>query len=158
MVLASRKLALVLLAGFVLLATGCGSNNKGKIEGKWKITGFPEKTTASTKADMTKMSEAGMYIYLEFKADGGLAFGLGTDKPELLQLLKASAPNQKITWDAKYKLSSGDGVEISDMPKDMQAGGGLFGQKDRARVKVKITGDQMALTDEQGVTTLTKIP
>jgi len=34
------RIALALAAGLALFAAGCGgSNNKGKIAGKWKITG-----------------------------------------------------------------------------------------------------------------------
>ncbi|AMV28057.1 hypothetical protein VT84_26870 [Gemmata sp. SH-PL17] len=158
MVSVSRTIGFVLLVGCTMFTTGCGSSNKGKIEGKWKVTAFPEKTSGKNKQDMDEIAKAGMYIYLEFKADGGLTVGLGADKPEMLAIVKAASPNQKITWDAKYKLLSGDGVEVTDMPKDMQSGGGLFGQKDKARVKVNITGDQMSLTDNEGVTKLTKIP
>ena len=58
-----------------------------------------------------------------------------------------------VTWDAKYKLLSGEGVEFHDLPKDLQeqAGGGLFGRnKDRARTKIHIDGDNMTMTDDDG--------
>ncbi len=153
-----RCLALIALFGCSILAAGCGSNNKGKIEAKWKITALPEKIEGKNKNELADMAKMGVYVYMEFKPDGNLTFGVGADKPEMLDLIKAMAPNQKITWDAKYKLLSGDGVEIYDLPKDLQAtGGGLFGNKDRARVSVKITGDEMKMTDDDGTATLTKV-
>lgn len=154
---ASRTLALVALFGLALAAAGCGSNNKGKIEGRWKIVSLPEKVQKG-KNDMAEMAKMGLYVYMEFRPDGTATFGVGADKQEMMDLIKMAAPNQKVTWDAKYKLRSGDGVELYDLPKDIQSGGGgLFGNKDRARVKVKINGNEMKMTDEDGTATLTKI-
>ncbi|MBN9119993.1 MAG: hypothetical protein J0I06_12660 [Planctomycetes bacterium] len=158
MLSASRKVAFVLLAALAITATGCGSNNKGKIEGKWKVVSFPEKTSEKNKNDVAEMGKLGIYVYMEFKPEGAFVFGVGAEKQEMLDMMKALAPNQKTTWDAKYKLLSGDGVEIYDLPKDMQKeGSGLFGNKDRARVKVVINGDEMKMTDDDGTATLTKI-
>src|SRR5689334_6880343 len=111
-----RRIAPVLLVACVGLVAGCGSNNKGKIEGKWKVVSFPEKGGKSTIEDMSKQ---GMYLYLEFKPDGAMTLALGAEKPEMLELIKgfAKAKNQQISWDMKYKLLSGDGVEIYDLPK-----------------------------------------
>jgi hypothetical protein len=109
---------------------------------------------------MAELEKQGVHLYIEFMPDGGVTIGLGADKPEMLEALKAIAKmqNQQISWNMKYKLLLGDAVEIYDMPKDMQTGGGgLFGSKDKARVNVKITGENMALLDEQGTTTLTKM-
>ena len=33
----------------------------------------------------------------------------------------------------------------------------LFGKKDRAKVTIKINGDEMKMTDDEGTATLTKI-
>src|SRR5579883_262017 len=87
MLIASRKYAFILLAGLAFLAVGCSSNNKGKIEGKWKITALPEK--GSGKNDMAEMTKVGIYVYMEFKPDGGLVFGVSSDKPEVLDFMKA---------------------------------------------------------------------
>jgi hypothetical protein len=153
-----RKLAFVLFAGLALVVAGCGSNNKGKIEGRWKVTTFPEKTDAKTKNEMDQLGKMGLYLFLEFKSDGTMSVGLGADKKEVLDVIKAMAPQQKTTWDMKYKLLSGDGVEVYDMPADLQSGGGgLFGKKDRARVSIKINGDDMTLVDDEGTTKLTKV-
>jgi hypothetical protein len=155
MIAAPRKFALVALFALAL-AAGCGSNNKGKIEGKWKIVSLPEKVQ-NGKNEMAEMAKMGVYVYMEFRADGTMAFGVGADKQEMLDMVKMAAPNQKITWDGKYKLLSGDSVELYDLPKDFQGGGGLFGKDDRARVKVLIKGDEMRMTDKDGTATLTKV-
>jgi len=156
MLIASRKYAFILLAGLAFLAVGCSSNNKGKIEGKWKITALPEK--GSGKNDMAEMTKVGIYVYMEFKPDGGLVFGVSSDKPEVLDFMKAAGAKQKFTWDAKYKLLPGDAVEIYDLPKDLQSGEtGLFSKKDRAKVMIKITGTEMKMTDDDGTATLTKM-
>lgn len=153
----SRNIAFVLMIGLAFSATGCGSNNKGKIEGKWKLIESPAETNAKTKSGLERMAKQGVYMYLEFKPDGGLTIGIGADKPEVLEIIKAMAPNKQITWDAKYKLLSGDGIEIYDMPKEMQSQGGPFSRKDRARGIAKITGDEMALSDDEGTTKLTRM-
>ena len=53
----------------------------------------------------------------------------------------------------KYKLLKGDAVEIYDLPKEMQdkEGDGLFGRKkDKAKTNIKISGDNMTMTDDDG--------
>jgi|GEM_PF-2796469 len=132
------------------------SNNKDKIVGKWKITALPEK--AGGKKDLEELTKFGLYVYVEFKADGGLILGIGADKKETLDLIKKGAPDQKLTWDAKYKLLVGDAVEIYDLPKDLQNGnGGLFGKKDRAKMTVKISDTEMKMIDDDGTATLKKL-
>jgi hypothetical protein len=155
-----RPLLLVAVGGLAMLCTACGaSNNKGKIEGKWKITDMPHKDDKSKKEfeDMTKM---GLYVYFDFKPDNALEMGVGADKPEVLEFIKALSKGEPLQWNAKYKLLSGDGVEFYDLPKEMrEKGGGLFGgNKDRARTNIKIEGDKMTMTDADGKTgQLTKI-
>jgi hypothetical protein len=155
---ASRKIALAVLFGFALAAAGCGSNNKGKIEGKWKIVSMPEKAQGG-KNEFAEMAKLGIYVYMEFRPDGTATFGVGADKPEMMDLMAKGAGGKKLSWDLKYKLLSGDGVEFYDLPKDLQTegGGGLFGKKDRARANVKISGDQMKMTDDEGTATLQKM-
>jgi len=146
MALAPRRLAFLALAGLAL-AAGCSSNNKGKIEGKWKVVALPEKAEAKAKEDFEQMAKLGTFAYFEFKADGDVAFGSGK-----------AGETQELGSVGKYKLGSGDTVDISAVPKEMQkGGGGLFGQKDQARINVKITGDDMDLTQEQGTMKLKRI-
>ena len=141
----SRKCAFVLLAAFALAATGCGSsNNKGKIVGKWQITGGP-----GMKGEEMKMMEMMKVTpYLEFKDDGTAAFGINADGM-FKKLLEEKGDALNVSF--KYKLLNGDGVELYDLPKEMQdkKGGGLFGKKDRARANVKIDGDAMSVTDDE---------
>ncbi|HEY1191833.1 MAG TPA: hypothetical protein VGE74_29650 [Gemmata sp.] len=118
----------------------------------------PNNSDTKTKDSFTQMNEAGVFMHLEFKPNGVLTIGIGANKPELLELIKATAPDKKIAWDAKYKLLSGDGVELYDLPKDMQSGGsGLFGKSNRGRVVIKIVGDDMTMTDQQGTGRLTRM-
>lgn len=93
---ASRGFAFVVLAALALAATGCGSNNKGKIEGKWKFVSFPEKTTAKGKDGMAEMGKLGLFLYMDFAPGGAATLGVGAEKPEMLELMKAAAPNQQL--------------------------------------------------------------
>lgn len=126
-------------------ALGCGSNNKGKIEGKWKAVSFEGQGD-----DMKAMEALGMYLYFDFAGDGTLTIGLDTTNQEMKAMLAGGG--KPTSWKCKYKLLSGDDVEIYDLPKEMQSGkgGGLFGGKDKARSKITITGDEMTLKDPDG--------
>ena len=154
MLLAFRRTVLLVLAGLALTAAGCGSNNKGKIEGTWKVTELPASSAGKSKDEYAQMSKMGMYMQMEFKPDGTLTIGLGADKPETLDMVKLFAQGKPTSWDGKYKLLSGDGVELYDLPKEMQekGGEGLFKGKDRAKVAVKIDGDSMTMTGDDGET------
>lgn len=154
MVAVSRKCAFALLAGFALIATGCGgaSNNAGKIVGKWQITGGP-----GMKGDEMKMMEM-MKItpYFEFKADGTAGFGISAADAMFKKMIEEKAGGvTNVTF--KYKLLSGDGVELYDLPKELTekkgGGGGMFGKKDRARANVKIDGDSMSISDDDELKT-----
>jgi hypothetical protein len=147
-----RRTAVLALAGLTLAVAGCGSNNTGKIEGKWKVTDLGSGATAKSKEEYAQMSKMGLHLVMEFKPDGMLTLGVGADKPETLDFVKMLAGGKPTSWDAKYKLLSGDGVELFDLPKEMQEKGaeGVFGKKDRSRVNVKIDGDQMTITGDDG--------
>jgi hypothetical protein len=140
-----RTVAFVLFAGLVLAATGCGaSNNKGKIAGKWQITGGTD-----MKAEDIKMMEALKFTpYIEFREDGTGAFGVTSADPEMLKMLEQGG--EKTAFPFKYKLNSGDEVELFDLPKELaeKKGGSPFGKKDRAKSNVKITGDNMTIVDD----------
>jgi len=83
----SFRRPLVLIVGALALClASCSSNNKGKIEGKWKSTTEIEKIPAGN-------------AFAEFKADGTLTITAGTD----------------VILTAKYKLGTGDFVSLSDV-------------------------------------------
>jgi hypothetical protein len=147
--LSARPLVMIAVCGLAMLCTACGaSNNKGKIEGKWKMVsgpGFDE------QAKMFEMLKA--YFYFDFKPEGTLALGLEMSDPEMKKMFEGKVGAEKTSFTCKYKLLKGDAIEIYDLPKEMQkeGGGGLFGRnKDKARTNVKINGDNMTMTDEDG--------
>jgi hypothetical protein len=107
----SRKCAFVLLAALALAATGCGSNNAGKIEGKWKIVTITRTSDAKAKQVLDGMSALGVYLFMEFKPDGVLEFGIGSDKPGALELVKLMTKGEPLSATGKYKLLKGDGVD-----------------------------------------------
>jgi hypothetical protein len=143
MLSASRKVAFILLAALAIVATGCGSsNNKGKIVGKWKITGG-----GGIKEDQAKMMEAlGVAAYIEFREDGTAAFGMQANNPEFQKALDSK---EKTSASFKYKLLSGDVVEFYDLPKDSgEKSNNPFGSKDREKATIKIDGDNMTISDD----------
>jgi hypothetical protein len=150
----SRLLAFVAVLGLALFASGCGvpSNNKGKIEGKWKVVSFPDKLSAEDKAGFDQMAQEGVYFFMEFTSEGVVTVGF--DGPQkLLDSMKAFTHDKQITWEAKYKLRAGDEVEFYDLPKEMQANGGLLGSK----ATIQIQGTEMKMTDADGTATLQKM-
>jgi hypothetical protein len=142
----ARPFAFVICASFVLFATGCKSNNEGKIVGKWKILSAPG------TEQMLKLAQAdGGYLYFEFKSDGTMLMGFGATDPKVQAKIEEDDEKDSLSW--KYKLLAGAGVEFYDLPAELkeQGGGGLFGRnEDRARTKVKIDGDNMSMTDDDG--------
>lgn len=154
MFLTRRAVPLLMLAGLAMTAAGCGkSNNEGKIVGKWKMVSGP-----GMGEDDKKMMEAfKIYPYMEFSPDGTMSVGVAAADPKMQDAIAMKMDAEKIT--CKYKLLSGDGIEFYDLPKNMQEKGGLFGKnKDRARTKVKIDGDNMTMTDDDGQSgTLTRL-
>lgn len=147
MLIASRKYAFVLLAGLAFVAAGCGSNNKGKIVGKWKITGG-----GGIKDEELKMMETfGVNMILDFRDDGTIAMAVQSNNPDFQKAMEASKDKTSFTF--KYRLGSGDVVELYDLPKELQekdkkGGPGLFGSKDRAKAIIKIEGDNMTISDD----------
>jgi hypothetical protein len=143
-----RSTARLLCVAAVCISTatlGCGSSLKGKIEGKWKVVSVEGE-------DLTKDMPAklDLYLYYDFRPDGVLAMGAGSSDPQaadFIKMMMEKAPS------CKYKILSGDEVEVSDIPKDMhKTPGGPFAGKDRGKAKVTITGDDMTLTPEEGKT------
>jgi hypothetical protein len=138
---ASRNIAFILMIALALTATGCASNNKGKIEGKWQLTSFPG------MEEFEKVSQAtGLIMYFEFEPNGVFALGFECENKAILDAIKAKAGATRFT--AKYKLLSGDGVELYDFSPGPLTDA-FKGQK-RARSNIKITGDTMTMTDPDG--------
>lgn len=135
---APRKFAFLVLAGLALAAAGCGgSNNKGKIVGKWKFVGLGDEKDAKL-ADEDKL-----VLFMEFKDDGTGGFGLEVVDPNLKKMFKANEDGNSAAF--KYKLLKGDEVEFYDLPKQMQGEKSGF-KKDRGKAVIKITGDDMTMT------------
>jgi hypothetical protein len=141
----SSRLFVIVLAGLSVSFAGCSSNNKGKIVGKWKFVSSSDNNKESQK-NIDQMKEMGAYLYFEFKADNTLVVGLDADKPEMIQFIKAMVPNNKVTWTGKYKLQSGNKVEIHDMEPDAKQ----FIKGDKARSEIIIDGDNMTIKDPDG--------
>lgn len=142
----TRPLAFLTACTLALLCTACGSNNKGKIEGKWKFVSLPSQDEKS-KQDLEQLTQLGVYLYLDFKPDGMMTMALGADNPQVLDRMKMGVPNQKISWDARYKLLSGDKVELYDV-KDEELRKAFKGEK--ARSDFMIAGDDMTIKDPDG--------
>lgn len=127
---------------FALLFTGCGSNNTGKIVGKWKAVSFSKKNE-----DMEKMKQMGVAMAFEFKADGtfGMEFAPDDDKPGSAAMAKlASTGLQGKETTGKYTLGMGDRVTFSGA-KDI-----LQGKK--AASDISVNGDNMTWKDGDGST------
>ncbi|MFO0824103.1 MAG: hypothetical protein U0792_13485 [Gemmataceae bacterium] len=151
MVFKTRQFAIVILAGLTLVAAGCGSNNAGKIEGKWKIVSAPGLEDTNKQLEQVKA-----YLYMEFRPDGTMSMGADFEDPAMKEIVEkfAAKSGEKTSFSWKYKLLTGDNVEFYDLPKELQekGTGGLFGGKDKARTSVKIDGDNMTMTDSDGKT------
>ena len=143
MMVSLRRFAPVLLLACVGLIAGCGSNNKGKIEGKWKLESYPG------MEDFEKVSkETGMILYFEFEPNGTFALGFDSENKQILDLIKAKTGSTRFT--AKYKLLMGDGIELYDFSPGPMSDA-FKGQK-IARSNIKINGDKMTMTDPDGKT------
>jgi len=148
----ARRLFTVALAAVALFAAGCSSNNKGKIEGKWKVTAPPDKDAKAAEG-FKELGERGIYMYMEFKPDGTFYLGFGADNPGALAMLKMGMPGGKLEFPAKYRLKSGNKVEIYDLSADAKQ---LMSEKgDVMRSDVIIEGDNMTVKDPDG--TITKL-
>jgi hypothetical protein len=148
MPIAMRALGLIAVCGLALACTACSSNNTGKIEGKWKLVSAPSKDSKG-KDEFDAMNKMGVYLYFEFKSDQSLVIGIGADDPKMLDLIKSTVPGQKVTWMAKYKLMSGDKVEVYDV-KDEEFKKFMKGEKGRS--DITIVGDDMTIKDPDGST------
>jgi hypothetical protein len=140
-----RLLAFAALTAAALGSTGCSSNNKGKIEGRWKFVNVP----GVDQNMVRQLDTMGIYLFIEFDPNGTMTLGAASANKDIQEKLAQSG--EKVTFSCKYKLHSGDDVEFYDLPKELQEkGGGLFGNKDRARTKIKVNGDTLTMTDPDG--------
>ncbi len=142
---AHRLILAVTFCGLALATAGCGSNNTGKIVGKWKFVSG--KGMEAQKATMDTMKA---YLFIDFKPDSTVTIGTESSDPAMQKLMGAAL--EKGSTSAKYSLKAGDKVELYDMPKQSGGGGGFFGGKDRAQTNIKIDGSKMTMTDPDGST------
>jgi hypothetical protein len=152
MPLVPRTLSVALFACLALATAGCGSNNTGKILGKWKLLSAPGLTPEEFKVLETFKA----YPCLDFKQDGSIVAGPEFADPALKEFIAKGLDNQEMSKTGTYKLLSGDNVEITGIA-DVQKAGGLFGSSDSGRVKVTIEGDNMTITAENGTAQLTRV-
>ena len=148
MILARRKVALLVLSGLALAAAGCGkSNNEGKIAGKWKLVSAP----GIDEKEIKLLDGFGMAMVFDFRADGSVTAGMEATDPALRAEVEkaAQAKGEQISTSGRYKLLSGDDVEFSGFTGG-KAGGGLFGKGEKGRAKVQIQGDDMTLVASDG--------
>jgi hypothetical protein len=142
---------LFVVGSIALFCTACGSNNTGKIVGKWKIVS----ATGEGDAGFKQFETLKLALVFEFKEDGtaGVSIESTDEKP------KGGKIESTQFASFKYKLLSGDMVELYDLPKDLQqkGNGGLFGNKDKSREKIKISGDNMTFIEDKTTLNLVRM-
>lgn len=107
-----RSVGVLAMCVLAVSFTGCGSNNKGKIEGKWKKV----VSTTETDADFKSLKDAGVAVVWEFKADGTFSFGFmpDNDKPESKAATdRANANVAGKDVKGNYTLGMGDRVTLT---------------------------------------------
>lgn len=135
MTFASRGFALLVLAGLALAAAGCGSNNKGKIVGKWKATTLPGMSEDDKKA-IKLIGEDNFALIIEF-TDAGKMTGVAN-----VTIFGKTETKEVISAD--YSLGTGDWVFFTNQnppPKD---------GKTKSKDKITINGDTMTIDTEKG--------
>ena len=172
--------ALIAVGGLALIFPAWGSNNRGKIEGRWKLTDPPDpdgslpddspvigflphllppnptrggspRKGSQVREQMRTLEEVGVYFYIEFKPKDTLNLGMGSDRPEIHNVFRnlQAFGGRVASWTARYQLQWGDGVEFFYLPQGVQ-NQGLFGKKERARTQIRIEGDNLLLTNDEG--------
>jgi hypothetical protein len=135
MTFASRGFALIVLAGLALAAAGCGSNNKGKIVGKWKATTLPGMSEDDKKA-IKLIGEDNFALILEFTEAGKMT---GTANITFL----GKTENKEVI-SADYSLGTGDWVFFTNQNPPAKDG------KAKSKDKITINGDTMTIDTEKG--------
>jgi hypothetical protein len=124
---------------------GCGSNNKGAIEGKWKVL-----SASRNPAVLGRMDARQLFFTYTFSDDGTLSIGTESSATPLRQPGPDGEPR---SFSLKYGLKSGSNVEIYDVPQTLRdAYDGLFGFADKEVWQVSISGTEMAITEPDGNT------
>ena len=139
-----RPLALLAVCGLAMLCTACGSSNKDKIVGKWKIESGP-------KMDAAKMAESKMSPYMEFTKDGTFKFGMEIGDAELREKMGKFA--EMFTFTGKYTVN-GDKLEVQ--PADGKDKDGPFKKENPATIKFE-GNDKLILTGADGDMKLTRM-
>lgn len=134
---AVRAFAIAAVASLALCAAGCAaSNNKGRVEGRWKIV-----SEASILRDTFLTFGDDGIVTLERPAEG------------------AGKRSNPIAW--RYKLLAGDAADFYDLPPDATDRAGLFPALNglvRATIRIEsMTGGkyeerEMILTTGEGQT------
>src|SRR5207237_6469997 len=99
--LALRPVALLAVCGVALACTACGSSNKDKIVGKWKVEG-------GSKMDPGKTADK-MFPYMEFAKDG--TFKVGVEVTDPAEKEKVGMFADAFVFTGKYAVS-GDTLEM----------------------------------------------
>ena len=124
---------------------GCGSNNKGVIEGKWKVL-----SASRNPAVQERMAGRQLFFTYTFSGDGTLSIGTESSATPLRQPGPDGEPR---SFTLKYKLKSGSDVEVFDVPQTLRDDyDGLFGFADMEVWRVSISGTEMAITEPDGNT------
>ena len=135
--LALRPVALLAVCGVALACTACGSSNKDKIVGKWKVEGGP-------KMDAEKMSDK-MFPYMEFAKDGTFKVGLEVTDPAVKE--KMGMFGDAFVFTGKYTVN-GDTLEM--LPAEGKDKGGPLTKGDN-KGKLKFDGnDKLTITGPDG--------
>jgi len=135
------------LAGLACLAAvGCGSKNKGEIEGKWKVL------SASRDPRVLEQKAAKqLFFTYTFSDEGTLTIGTESSARDPRWRPPDEADPRSV--EMKYRLKSGRGVEVFDVPATLKdVYGGLFDLPDHAVLKVEIAGTEMTISEPDGNT------
>lgn len=109
--IALRLIATLAVCGVALLFTGCGSNNTGKIEGKWE-----EVSNSELGQELNEVRAQGLKIIYHFKPDGTLKVAVKEADDSLratLAAIKANLATLELDTEGKYTLLSGDMVQFT---------------------------------------------
>lgn len=133
-----RLTATLAVAVFALAFTGCGSNNKDKIVGKWKMV------SASKGDEIETMKKVGLALAWVFNADGTFAMEVVSAEVGKEPSPLAAAFDKSKLPSGKYTLAMGNTVNFSDVKNGS-------GDK-RLTTNITIDGDNMTMKDPDGST------
>lgn len=133
-----RLTATLAVAVFALAFIGCGSNNKDKIVGKWKMV------SASKGDEIETMKKMGLALAWVFNADGTFAMEVVSAEAGKEPSPLAGAFDKSKLPSGKYTLAMGDTVNFSDVKNGS-------GDK-RLTTNITVNGDNMTMKDPDGST------